>query len=252
MFKQKKLSIFVSGALMVMAGTTQAIAADTRFDNFTALPGSVAAGLLPESTPFQLSSPDFSQVRIADRTTQLGLGIANTGSWDMITANETGPDAGRYLFSPFETSMAGVQRTDLTTGLTKTIVQPGTQGFVSGDASRWTPWGSYLTAEESWGAGSTKGRLFELTNPVTATGTGDSNFVNRSILPHVSQKAWLSTKTTACTSSMSLMAAAFTNTSPPAPMQPAATTISRRVRPSPCWSMAAATPMRWVPSPGRR
>lgn len=150
MFKQKKLSIFVSGALMVMAGTTQAIAANTGFDNFTALPGSVAAGFLPESAPFQLSSPDFSQVRIADRITQLGLGIANTGSWDMITANETGPDAGRYLFSPFETSMAGVQRTDLTTGLTKTIVQPGTQGFVSGDASRWTPWGSYLTAEESW------------------------------------------------------------------------------------------------------
>jgi uncharacterized protein len=188
MFKQKKLSIFISGALMVMAGTTQAIAANTGFDNFTALPGSVAAGLLPESTPFQLSSPDFSQVRIADRTTQLGLGIVNTGSWDMITANETGPDAGRYLFSPFENSMAGVQRTDLTTGLTKTIVQPGTQGFVSGDASRWTPWGGYLTAEESWGAGSTKGRLFELTNPVAATGTGDSNFVNRSILPHVSHE----------------------------------------------------------------
>jgi hypothetical protein len=57
----------------------------------------------------------------------------------MITANETGPDAGRYLFSPFETSAAGVQRTDLMTGLTKTLVQPGTQGFVSGDASRWTP-----------------------------------------------------------------------------------------------------------------
>jgi hypothetical protein len=46
---------------------------------------------------------------------------------------------------------------------TVTIVQPGTQGFVSGDASRWTPWGGYLTAEESWGAGSVKGRLFEVT-----------------------------------------------------------------------------------------
>jgi secreted PhoX family phosphatase len=188
MFKQKKLSILVSGALMVMAGATQTIAADTHFANFTPQPRSVAAGFLPENAPFQLSSPNFSQIRIADRTTQLGLGEANSGNWDMITANETGPDAGRYLFSPFETSTAGVQRTDLMTGLTKTLVQPGTQGFVSGDASRWTPWGSYLTAEESWGAGSTKGRLFELTNPVTATGTGDSNFVNRSILPHVSHE----------------------------------------------------------------
>ena len=188
MFKRKNLSIFVSGALMVMAGTTHAIAANTHFDNFTALPSSVPAGSLPENAPFHLSSPDFSQVRIADRTTQLNLGEANSGSWDMITANETGPNAGRYLFSPFETSSSGVQRTDLATGLTKTIVQPGTQGFVSGDASRWAPWGGYLTAEESWGAGSTKGRLFELTNPVSATGTGDSNFVSRSILPHVSHE----------------------------------------------------------------
>ncbi len=188
MFKQKKLSICVSGALLVMAGTTHAIAANTHFDNFTALPSSVPAGLLSESAPFQLSSPNFSQVRIADRATQLNLGEANSGNWDMITANETGPNAGRYLFMPFETSMAGVQRIDLTTGLTKTIVQPGTQDFVAGDASRWTPWGSYITAEESWGDGSTKGRLLELTNPVAATGTSDSNFVHRSILPHVSHE----------------------------------------------------------------
>jgi uncharacterized protein len=191
MFKRKKTSILVPGALVVMAGMMQATegtAAPTSFDNFTPLASSVSPGSLPESAPFQLSAPNFSQVRIADRTTQLGLGEANTGSWDMITANETGPNAGRYLFSPFETSMAGVQRTDLMTGLTKTIVAPGTQGFVSGDASRWAPWGGLLTAEESWGGGSTKGRLFEMTNPVTATGTSDSNFVSRSILPHVSHE----------------------------------------------------------------
>jgi len=86
---------------------------------------------------------------------------SNSGSWDMVTSNETGPNAGRYLFMPFETGTAGVQRVDtqdphyLTR--TVTIVAPGTQGFVSGDASRWTPWGGYLTAEESWGSGSTKG-----------------------------------------------------------------------------------------------
>jgi hypothetical protein len=188
MFKRKKLSILVSGVFLAMAGISQATAAPTFFDNFTPLASGVPVGTLPEAAPFQLSSPNFSQVRIADRTTQLGLGEASSGNWDMITANETGPNAGRYLFTPFETSMAGVQRTDLMTGLTKTIVAPGTQGFVSGDASRWAPWGGYLTAEESWGAGSTKGRLFEVTNPVTATGTGDSNFVSRSILPHVSHE----------------------------------------------------------------
>ena len=62
----------------------------------------------------------------------------------------------------------------------------GTQGFVAGDASRWTPFGTYLTAEESWGTGSTKGRLFEVTNPLAAAGS--TGFVERTILPRVSHE----------------------------------------------------------------
>lgn len=57
MFKQKTLALLVSGALMTMAGTTQAIAASTNFDTFAALSGNVAAGSLPESSPFQLANP---------------------------------------------------------------------------------------------------------------------------------------------------------------------------------------------------
>ena len=197
MFKRKTLAFLVSGALITMAGTMQATAASTGFDNFTALPGNVAAGSLPESSPFQLANPSWTQVSIANRNNQLSLGQANPGNWDMITANETGADAGRYLLMPFEvfsttTPEGGVQRIDLWdpnyNTRTVTLVAPGTQGFVAGDASLWTPWGSYLTAEESWGSGSTKGRLFELTNSVTATGTGDSNFVLRSVIPHVSHE----------------------------------------------------------------
>jgi secreted PhoX family phosphatase len=188
MSKSKIPSVIVAVTLLVMAKTVQAEVADTHFAKFDALPGSVAAGSLPESAPFTFSSSGFSQVRIADRISQLKLGAPNSGGWDMITANETGPDAGRYLFIPFETSMAGVQRIDLKTGLTQTLVRPGTQGFTKGDASRWTPWGSYLTAEESWGKGSTKGRLFELTNPITATGGGDSSFIHRPIVPRVAHE----------------------------------------------------------------
>ncbi|WP_394809172.1 alkaline phosphatase PhoX [Nitrosomonas sp.] len=192
MFKKKTLAFLVSGALITMAGTMQATAASTGFDNFTALSSSVAAGSLPESSPFQLANPSWTQVSIANRTNQLNQGQDNSGNWDMITANETGIDAGRYLFMPFETDTAGVQRIDLLNPdyntRTVTLVAPGTQDFVSGDASLWTPWGSYLTAEESWGTGSTNGRLFELTNPITATGTGDSNFVQRAIIPHVSHE----------------------------------------------------------------
>ncbi|HEU4709878.1 MAG TPA: alkaline phosphatase PhoX [Methylophilaceae bacterium] len=163
------------------------MAADS-FDNFTPLTDSVPVGSLPEYAPLKLANSSWFQRTLADRNTQLAAGQSNSGNWDMITANETGAQAGRYLFSPFETSMAGVQRIDLQTGITHTLVNSGTKDFVSGDSSRWAPWGSYLMAEESWGAGSTKGRLFELTNPVTATGPADANFTQRNIIPHVAHE----------------------------------------------------------------
>lgn len=177
---------------VLMALASQANAATTYFDSFTPLTGTIAAGSLPEAEPFRLSSPNFSQVTIADRATQNSLVPAsNSGNWDMQTANETGPDAGRYLFTPFETNTAGVQRIDLWDAnyntRTVTIVAPGTQSFVAGDASRWTPWGSYLTAEESWGAGSNRGRLFEVTNPTTA-GANGGNFVVRNVIPRTSHE----------------------------------------------------------------
>ena len=191
MYKQRILATVVSGALMMIYGAPQAFASNA-FDSFTALPGSVPSGSLAESSPFLFANPAWSQTSIANRANQLSQGIDNSGNWDMITANESGADAGRYLFMPFETGSAGMQRIDLWNAdyntRTVTLVASGTQNFVSGDASRWTPWGGYLTAEESWGAGSSKGRLFELTNPVTATGSSDSNFVQRSILPRVSHE----------------------------------------------------------------
>lgn len=182
----------LAAAIALLSLASFAQAASTEFANFTPLIGNVAAGALPEAAPFQLSSSKFSQLRLADRKTQNTLVPgSNSGSWDMITANETGPQAGRYLFMPFETGSAGVQRVDLWdknyATRTVTLVAPGTQGFVSGDASRWTPWGSYLTAEESWGTGSSKGRLFELTNALSATANGGT-FIQRSILPRVSHE----------------------------------------------------------------
>src|SRR5262245_61051050 len=171
------------------------LAVSTKFTDFTPLTTSAAPLTVDgaeEATPIVLSNSKWSQRTLADRRTQNTLTPnSNSGSWDMITSNETGPDAGRYLFMPFETGTAGVQRIDLQNPdyetRTVTIVAPGEQGFVSGDASRWTPWGGYLTAEESWGTGSTKGRLFEVTNPVTA-GPNDGDFVWRRIIPRVSHE----------------------------------------------------------------
>lgn len=179
-------------ALSVVAGLP-VLAVNTKFTDFAPLTGSAAAvPVEEEATPITLGNAKWSQRTVADRGTQNTLVPgSNSGSWDMITSNETGPDAGRYLFMPFETGNAGVQRIDTQNPhyeeRTVTIVAPGTSGFVSGDASRWTPWGGYLTAEESWGAGSTKGRLFEVTNPITA-GPNGGNFVWRSNVPRVSHE----------------------------------------------------------------
>lgn len=187
----KKISIAVA-----LAFSSQAYAVDnTFFDDFTPLAssaGPISVGGAGEATPITLSNPYFSQVSLADRTNQNSLVPgSNSGAWDMIDADATG----RYLFMPFETATGGVQRVDLQdtnyNTRTVTIVAPGTQGFVAGDASRTTPWGSYLTAEESWGTGSTKGRLFELTNPTTATATTSTtnpNFIQRTVIPRVSHE----------------------------------------------------------------
>ena len=183
----------IAAALGLLVLAAPALAASSNFSNFTPLAASAGpVSLAGEVAPLTLSSPNFSQRAIADRTTQNALVPgSNSGSWDMIDTNRTGPDAGRYLFMPFETGTAGVQRVDLWNNdyntRTVTIVAPGTQGFVSGDASRWTPWGGYVTAEESWGTGSSKGRLFEVTNATTATANG-GNFVQRSIIPRVSHE----------------------------------------------------------------
>jgi uncharacterized protein len=182
-------------ALAAMTFAGPALAQTSLFSNFTPLTssaGPIPVGGAGEATPVTLSSPNFNQRSLADRATQNTLVPgSNAGNWDMIDSNQTGPDANRYLFMPFETGNAGVQRVDLWdtnyNTRTVTIVAPGTQGFVSGDASRWTPFGSYLTAEESWGTGSSKGRLFEVTNATTAAANGGT-FVQRSVIPRVSHE----------------------------------------------------------------
>ena len=104
----KKISIAAGIAL----AASQALADATGFDKFEPLTGNTDAGTLPESAPFRLSSGDFRQVNIVTRDTQQ-LERFDSGNYDMHTVNENGPEAGRYLFCPFETGQAGIQRTDL-------------------------------------------------------------------------------------------------------------------------------------------
>lgn len=182
----KKLSFAIA---MAMAGSST-FADGTAFSHFKPMTGDVGVGTLPESAPYRLSAPNFSQMTIVARDVTQAHRF-DSGDYDMHTANETGPDAGRYLFTVFETSQAGIQRTDLRTMITTTIwAAPAPGSHVAFDASRWTPWGSFLTAEESWsdpaGPTSKYGRLFEVTNPLADA--ADINLVHRGILPRVSHE----------------------------------------------------------------
>ena len=111
----------LAAALALAFAVPAAFAQSSPFADFTALPASVAAGSLPESAPFLLGNSRWTQTSIADRAAQAAAGQFNSGAWDMIDTNRTGADIGRYLFSPFETSQAGVQRTDRVTGQTVTM-----------------------------------------------------------------------------------------------------------------------------------
>ncbi len=190
---------------LVLAGTVL-VADGTRFSDYTPLTASTSPAIpvLSEDEPITFGNPDFHQQSIAERTTQLAANKPNSGSWDMITVNETGPHKGRYLFTVFETGNSGVQRHDLETGVTDTIWQsPAAGRYVSFDACYWTPWGTLITAEESWstlgdvGHPQIYGRLFELKNPIEAPGilnpvTGLSNagadFVHRNVVPRTSHE----------------------------------------------------------------
>jgi len=182
----KKLSL----AIGLMLVGSSAFASGTSFEDFTPMTGDVGEATLPESAPYKLSAPHFSQMTVVARdTTQANR--FDSGNYDMHTANETGPDAGRYLFTVYETGQAGIQRTDLRTMQTTTIWEaPAPGSHKSFDASRWTPWGGFLTAEESWsdpaGPTSKHGRLFEVTNPLAAP--ADIVIKHRDILPRVSHE----------------------------------------------------------------
>ena len=196
----ERVRLLTVGGLL-LAGTMTA-GQEIRFSDFTPLTAS-AGPTADEAMPITFGNPEFRQLSVADRDTQLAAGAPNSGNWDMITLNETDPHKGRYLFTVFETGQSGVQRHDLVTGETQTVWHSLAEGdHVAFDASFWTPWGTFITAEESWetapaGATSPYGRLFELKNPTDAPGitgpltpysNGGAAFVHQNVIPRTSHE----------------------------------------------------------------
>lgn len=134
-----------------LAVTGTAIVADNDDNNgsgfrFTPLPASAAcvpggAGTFPEEQPFLLP-PGFTQVVIARE----GDG-GSTSRWDMNTLNESGPQAGRFLYRTHETVTDGqVTVTDLRTNTTRVLAQEVHWNRLDGIV--WTPWRTLVIGEE--------------------------------------------------------------------------------------------------------
>jgi len=148
--------------------------------------------------------------RLADRWTQSKLVDYTTlkardpdypdtfRSWDMICFG--GPD-NRLVFIPHEVSKgAGLTRYDRETGRATVLLAGDNSGvfdadpkdgwdamaddFGSLDPAVMTPAGTLLTGEEGYG----RGRLFELLNPLTATGRADARWRWLSNIPSVAHE----------------------------------------------------------------
>jgi sugar lactone lactonase YvrE len=118
---------------------------------FTPLASSVActAGGNPNAV-FSIPA-GFTQSNVASEPDYMG-------NPDMITENETGPEAGRFVFQTHELGLGsntGVSVTDLVSGTTKMLVQRTDWGSLDGIA--WTPWGTLFAAEERSG-----GKVWEI------------------------------------------------------------------------------------------
>jgi secreted PhoX family phosphatase len=68
-------------------------------------------------------------------------------NFDMLTLNETGPRAKRFLYRTHEVEpFAGLSVTDLRTGVSSLVVERA--DWTAFDGLVWTPWGTILMAEE--------------------------------------------------------------------------------------------------------
>ena len=159
-----------AGVLLVLGSTVLAQGTARGPFQFTPLPTSAAC--TPGGNPTQPLAlpPGYAQTVIASEPQYPDLP-------DMQTLNETGAQAGRYLYRTHELGNNGaVSVTDLQTGQTRILAQRADWERLDGIA--WSPWGTLLFAEET-GPGAikdpavpqaTSGLVYEL-NPETGAAT---------------------------------------------------------------------------------
>ena len=147
--------------------------------NFKPLTESANSADWNSSAPWKLPK-GYIQTIVSDETT-LNIYDAGRNDWpDMSTVNETGINAGRYLYRTHEVRNVpeggAISVIDLKTGKTKILAQDVSWNAL--DGIRWTPWGTIVFAEET-----AAGRFFEMildpNDPTTALEVIDRAAVGR-------------------------------------------------------------------------
>lgn len=157
----KSLLASVVIATMGIAGPVTADDKGQHGFNFKALEESANSADWDPAAPWKLPK-GFTQYVVSDETA-LNIYDAGRDDWhDMNVVNETGPQAGRFMYRTHELRFPAnqpeggtVSVVDLKTGETKILAQDISYDAL--DGIRWTPWGTVLFAEEKTG-----GRLFEI------------------------------------------------------------------------------------------
>ena len=152
---RKKIAVTALATAAVIGFAAPAAVAATGPIGFTPITGSAYGQASTDWTEPYVLPEGYSQSRVSDET---GLDVypGVDDLHDMNTQNETGPQAGRYLFNTYEVDSNGaIGVTDLKTGKSRVIAQREDWNRLDGIV--WTPWGSLLVTEETTG-----GKVFEV------------------------------------------------------------------------------------------
>lgn len=158
MFTKKLAALTVATSLII---SYSAFADGYKTFKFKELDTSANAADWNPAKPWKLPK-GFSQKVVSDES-DLNIYDGGRDDWhDMNVVNETGPQAGRYMYRTHELRYPSNQPeggvisvVDLKTGETKILASAPDWNAL--DGIRWTPWGTILFAEET-----TNGRLFEI------------------------------------------------------------------------------------------
>ena len=152
---RKKIAVSALATVAVMGFAAPAAYAANGPIDFTPIAGSAYGQASTDWTEPYVLPEGYSQSLVSDETV-LDVYPGVDDLHDMNTQNETGRQAGRYLFNTYEVGANGaVGVTDLKTGESKVIAQRADWNRLDGIV--WTPWGSLLVTEETNG-----GKVFEV------------------------------------------------------------------------------------------